>query len=53
MSGIAFVVSPASATNYYVRSAVTANGASCYGVKEITVTMKSANCGVITVTGPN
>lgn len=46
-------VSPASATNYYVRSAVTFNGVTCYGVKEITVSMKAANCGTITVTGPN
>jgi hypothetical protein len=43
-------VSPASATNYYVRST---NGNGCYGIKEITVTIKPLECGVITTTGPN
>ena len=43
-------VSPASATNYYVRSQTAAN---CYTVKEVAITMKAATCGTITVTGPN
>lgn len=47
-------VSPSSATNYYVRSELnTVGGQTCYTVKEVTVTIKATNCGVITITGPN
>lgn len=43
-------VSPASATNYYVRSQTATN---CYTVKEVTILMKAPTCGTATVTGPN
>jgi hypothetical protein len=43
-------VTPASATNYYVRSQTSAG---CYTVKEVTVALKAPVCGVITVMGPN
>jgi hypothetical protein len=43
-------VTPAGATNYYVRSTLP-NG--CFAVQEVTVTIKAPVCGVITVTGPN
>ena len=43
-------VSPASATNYYVRSE---NGDGCYSIKEITVTIQAPACGVITISGSN
>lgn len=46
-------VSPASATNYYVRSAITSSNTTCFSTKETTVTIKPLECGVITVTGPN
>jgi Ig-like domain CHU_C associated len=42
-------VSPASATNYYVRS----TSGTCYGVKEITITIQAPACGTINVNGPN
>jgi len=42
------IVTPASATNYYVRSEInTVGGQTCYSVKEVTVTMKPTNCGAI------
>jgi GEVED domain/SprB repeat/SdrD B-like domain len=40
-------VTPAGATNYYVRSTLP-NG--CFAVQEVTVTIKAPVCGVITVT---
>jgi hypothetical protein len=46
-------VSPASATNYYVRSAITSSNTTCFSTKETTVTIKPLVCGAITVTGPN
>jgi hypothetical protein len=47
---IGSVVSPASATNYYVRNAVSAT---CYTIKEIVIRIKAPTCGAIQVTGPN
>ena len=44
------MVTPASATNYYVRSQTAAN---CYTVKEVTIVIQAAACGVITISGPN
>jgi hypothetical protein len=46
----ALTVAPTSAKSYYVRSETSAN---CYTVREITITMKPAVCGAITVNGPN
>lgn len=43
------VVTPTAATNYYIRSETSNN---CYNVEEVTVTIKAANCGSITVSGP-
>jgi trimeric autotransporter adhesin len=43
-------VTPASATNYYVRSRTAAG---CYTVKEVTVTLQASVCGAITITGSN
>lgn len=51
---VSSTVSPSGATNYYVRSELNSvGGAVCYTVKEVTITIKATNCGVITVTGPN
>lgn len=47
---IASTVSPLAATNYYIRST---NSSGCYQVKEVTVTLKTAACGVIGINGPN
>jgi hypothetical protein len=43
-------VTPAAATNYYIRS-TDANG--CYTVKEVTVSFRAGNCGTIQTSGPN
>lgn len=50
MPSISPMVTPATATNYYVRSTVTAGEVSCYGVAEITVVMATADCSTPTVT---
>ena len=42
-------VSPASATNYYVRSV---NSGGCSMILEITITIRSTNCGTISTSGP-
>ncbi|HMX40505.1 MAG TPA: hypothetical protein PKD78_09260, partial [Saprospiraceae bacterium] len=47
---IGATVSPSTATNYYIRSTSVSG---CFTVKEVTVAIRAANCGVITVTGPN
>jgi hypothetical protein len=49
-SAIGSTVSPASATNYYVRST---GAGGCFAVREVTINISAVNCGVITVTGPN
>jgi hypothetical protein len=48
-------VTPAGATNYYVRSVLTQSGATCYStpVEEMTVTIQAPACGSIQITGPN
>lgn len=49
-AAIAATVSPTTATNYYVRSTVTAGSVSCYGIAEITVVMAATDCSTPTVT---
>lgn len=49
-AAIAVTVSPTTATNYYVRSTVTAGSVSCYGIAEITIVMAATDCSTPTVT---
>jgi hypothetical protein len=44
------MVSPANASNYYIRSTTAAG---CFTVKELTVAITAPACGTIMVTGPN
>jgi hypothetical protein len=44
------VVSPLSATNYYIRSTTAAG---CFTVKEVTITFATPSCNTIQVSGPN
>ena len=44
------VVTPASATNYFIRST---NAAGCYTIQNVVVSQIAANCGAIQLTGPN
>jgi SdrD B-like domain len=46
-------VSPASATNYYVRSTFTSSNTTCASAKEVIVSIKPLVCGAITISGPN
>jgi hypothetical protein len=44
------VVTPASATNYFIRST---NAAGCYTIQNVVVSQIAANCGAIQITEPN
>jgi hypothetical protein len=44
------LVSPSAATAYYVRSTITKG---CFSVREMVVSLRTANCGAINIGGPN
>jgi SdrD B-like domain len=49
------IVNVMSAQHFYLRTQRVQNGATCYstGANEVTVNIRAASCGTITVTGPN
>jgi hypothetical protein len=49
-NAIGAVVSPSTARNYYVRST---NSDGCFTIRELTISIRAANCGTINVSGPN